>query len=530
MSVVVLLIAAINLGNLILAHLAARNQGIAVCLAIGCSRIDIVMQVVCETIILVIGGTGAGLAIALCISGSVRAIVPELSGTGRLIDFRVVAWTTAMAAIAGLGAAILPAVRVARSDSVRQLRVRSSTSDGGRLGVRKGIVIAQIALAFSLTVAAGLFARSLHRIDSLDLGFRTNGILVGTLTGSQAPDREAEASSLLVGVLNRVDALPGVLSASLALTTPVDAGISWPFSVPDAVSPVGPAQRRLVRLNAVTPTYFATMGIHLLQGRSFLESDNVHTRPVAVINEAAARAFWPEGQALGKCIQLDASSAQASVEDACAEIVGVVANTRGLIRQGDPQLEYYAAFSQLNHFPVRASPIVIVRAKFEPEALVGPVRQAMQTIDSSSFATVRSLDEMLDPQRRPWRLGTAVFASLALCALALTGLGLYAVMAYGVVLRSRELGIRLAIGAPPASVLQSVVVRGLGTALWGASIGTPIALLLERVLRSVLFGVEGEDVPTLALATLVVLLISVVASYLPARRASRMDPRTVLQG
>lgn len=516
-SVIVLLVACADVANLLLVRATQRQREIAVRLALGATRGRLARQLLAESMLLALAG-GAGALLVILWSGPViRAVlVPDLPALGGVLDARVLAFTAAVALAAGVLAGLAPAWQAGRADLTPALKSGASAGHYRSSRLRTGLVVGQVALTVVLLVGAGLFARSLRNIQGQDLGFDPVRTLVATIDLGAAGYRRAEINALYLRFLERVEALPGVEAAAVTVGHP----FGWSFARRVSI----PGRDSIPRLKtggpyyqAVTPMYFAAMGSPV-RGRAFTAADR--GAPVAIVNETMARLLWPGESAIGKCMYV-------GDDRRCTEIVGVVPDARRTSAVEEATMLYYLPFSGDSSAAVTA---LVVRARTRPQDLIAPVRHAIQeTAPNLPFIRVTPLAELVAPSIRPWRLGSALFGAFALLALALSAGGLYGVIAYMVAQRTHEIGIRVAIGAERPAVVGLVVRQGVSIAVRGVAIGVVAALAGGAGLSALLYGVSAHDPLVLLVAATTPLLVAVGASYLPAHRATKVDPVVALR-
>jgi predicted permease len=533
MSIVglVLVIACANVANLLLARAAARGPEFAVRLSLGAGRLRLTRQLLMESVLLAgLGGVcgivfsrwAAALLLAFLSAGR-APIVLELGP-----DFRVLAFTAVVSLLTGVFFGLVPALRAGRIDPGAALKGRPG---GGRIGVRPGraLVVSQVASCVLLLFGAGLFVRSLQKLDGQDTGFDRERVLMLRVEprGSDQrgiPGTVARLDRTYRELLQRVEAIPGVRSASLAHFTPTSRiGFSSPLRLPSG-------EEASVGRLMVYPKYFATMGIPIVAGRDFGEADTREDSPlVAVVNEAFVRKLFPGQSAVGQQYLTRAHRRQ---QAAPCEIIGVVRDTRYASLRGETPPVVYEPFFQTN--TGRGQMVLHVRAEAEPAAITPSIRAEVQRIDSAlPLHEVRSLATEMDAVLVRERLIAILSGFFSLLALLLACVGLYGLLAFSVVQRTAEVGLRIALGARRADVLWMVMREGLVLVLLGILIGAPAALALARLagsqVQGLLFGLQPTDLATLLLAALAMIAAAALAGYLPARRASRVDPLVALR-
>ncbi|HEX6057437.1 MAG TPA: ABC transporter permease [Gemmatimonadaceae bacterium] len=522
-AAIVLLVACANVANLLLARSLRRRRELAVRVALGAGRGRLVAGILTESLILALLGAGAGLLLAFWGGSVVRAmLLRNLASIGTPFDPRVLAFAAAATLVTALICGIVPALQMSRPDLTSDLKAgaREGTFHRGRL--RATLLVTQVALSVMLLFGAGLFVQSLRNVRAIDLGFDADRLLMGSVELPREGYPPERRSALYKDMMARVAVLPGIEAAAVAVTSPFYSTVAFTLTVPGRDS-LPPRRHGGPYMNAVTPDFFRTMGIALRRGRLFTEADGATSERVAVINEEMARYVWPNEEAIGRCFHSGADTTP------CIQVVGIVENqVNNDLRAEEPAAFYYLPFDQaVVRFPMRS---LFVRTAAEPAAMVNTVRRAMQGVSPElPSVEVRSLEEMMDGQIRPWRLGATLFGVFGLVALAIAALGLYGVLAYTVAQRTHEMGVRVALGAQRGDVLRLVVGQGTRLALIGVAIGAVGALAGGRALASHLYGVSASDPATLAGVAVTLVAVAALASWLPARRATRVDPVVALR-
>ncbi|HEU4451578.1 MAG TPA: ABC transporter permease [Longimicrobium sp.] len=520
----VLLIACVNVANLLLARTAARRREMATRAAMGASRMRLLRQMLTESILLSLAGGAGGLLLALAGGRVLLAALPaDLPRSGEVgVDARVLGFTLLLALGTGVLFGLLPAIRASRGDLHASLKAggrRSGSASSQRLS--GALVMVEVALAVVLVIGAGLLLQSLWKLRQVDPGFRPEGVTTArlTLTGPRFED-PARVAAFYDDVLTRVRALPGVRAASVVSQLPLDGAFSgFPFEVegrPPAPGAAPPTAGSWV----ATPDHLRAMGIPLLRGRSFEAADGAGSVRVALVNEALARRYWPGEDPIGKRLR------PAWMREGWLTVVGVVGNVRheGLGSQDGP--EFYRAFAQ-EPAPVMT---LVVRADAAPQAMAAALRAAVAAADPDVPASdLRPLEAVVSASVARPRFTSLLLAVFAAVALVLGAVGIYGVVAYAVSQRTHEIGVRMALGAGSDTVLRLVLRQGAVLAGIGVVLGLAAALALTRVLGSLLFGVSALDPLTFAAVGTAVVAVALVASWVPARRAARVDPAVALR-
>jgi putative ABC transport system permease protein len=528
----VLLLACANVANLMLARGEARRRELAVRAALGASRLRVARQLLTESCVLAGLGAAAGLLVAF---GTARAVV-ALGGSvfPRLgqaeLNGVVVLFTAVLALGVGLLFGAIPAMQLSHAGAGETLKDGSRGTEG-RSRVRRALVVCQVGLAVVLVIAAGLLIKSFVRLTRVPSGLDAANVLTMriSLPAARYPER-TEIVSFYSRFTERVAALPGVRDAGAGSGLPlaVSSG-DWSFDI-EGRPRINTRRPGAADWYVVTPGYFEALNIQLVRGRLPAESDAEQAPPVVLVNEATARALFPSTDPIGKRVRLSQTT---GAEQPWRTIVGVVGDVRQRGLDTAPRTEIYIPYRQFLHFSaggqVRAMSLVI-KADVAPESLVGAVRAELRAIDPEvPAAQVRTMDDVIAASVTDRRLNTLLIGTFGGLALALAAIGLYGVMAYSVTQRTREMGVRIAVGASRASVLALVVGQAVRLVAAGIVLGTAVALAAAETLASLLFDVEPRDPAILALAPVVLLAAGVLASYLPARRATRVDPVTALR-
>ena len=524
----VLVIASTNVAGMLLARAAARRREIAVRLALGASRGQLVGQLVVECL-LVFGAAGAaGLVIAHWMVQGMLAVIPRLPVTLALdprLDWRVLTFALVLALVTGLLAGLAPALQSTRPDLVPALKAGAGAREGtGRLRLRSGLLVAQIAFSMVLLMVAGLFARTLAHARGIDPGFDPTGISVTALDFGTANYSEERGREAATAILSQVRALPGIRGAALSAMLPLGGGgLGFgPIAVPGR--PVDPREGELdADWDVVSPGYFTTLGIPLVQGRDFSEADRAGVGDVAIINEAYAAALFPGEDPVGRTL---VNEGRTPSDNRIITVIGVARNAKYRFL-GEAQRNFiYVPLSQ--RYFGRANVLVKMASGVAmPDAAV---RRIVAGVDPAlPILRQEALTDQMAVALLPQRLALFVSGGLGLVALLLALLGIYGVTAYGVTQRTREIGVRIALGAPRAHVLALVLRQGLALAGIGVLLGALAAFGATGLLRGLLYGVAPADAVALGGAAALLALAALAASWVPARRAARLDPVIALR-
>jgi len=530
---VLLLIACANLANLLLARGAGRRHELALRKALGAGNARVVRQLLTESAVLAVAGVALGLAFAVASFGYLARLVPTSfpDGTAPAIDWRVLAFTAGIALATVLLFGVGPAWATARSSVNAALNKgagRGGTARGNR--VRNTLVVAEIALTVVLLAAAGLLLRSYVAVLHTDPGFNPKDLLVAsTVLPSLKYADHARRSAFYTGVLEEVKALPGVTDAAYASFAPLTIRGGFVLVTIEGEPAITreTMSRYIVSDRVITPGYLETLGVRLLNGRHFDERDMAASAsPTVVINEAMAEKYWPGGDAVGKRFKTGGLA-----DTPWWTVIGVVGDMRQMGLDVPPSTELYLP---ANHLVPQAEFFwprhLIVRTATEPLALAGAVRDAIWRTDADQpVSTLRTMDEVFDTELANRNTQLTLVGAFAALALVLAAVGLYGVLSYAVAQRTAEIGLRMALGAGPSTVVRAVVRGALALACVGLAVGIIGALALTRLVESFLFGVSATDPMTFVAAAALLLLVTGVAAYLPARRAATVDPMAALR-
>ncbi len=517
--VLVLLIACANVAGLQLARAAAGERDLAVRAALGASRAQLVRQILVESAVLALVGGVLGLVaswwgvkVLVALAGPA---LPRGSEVG--IDVAVLIFALGVSTAAGITAGLVPALLASRADSMAALRTGASTT-GHRSRLRDALVTGEVALAVMLLAGAALLVRSFERLRAVDPGFRPEGAVVLPLSHAEKGAEEFHAE-----VARRVSAIPGVRAAGAVLNLPMS-GSNTSGDISFEGRPARPGEY-IAETQFVSGDYFRAMGIPLRRGRYLTAQDTARSARVGVVNEAFARRFFPGDEALGKRFSYGVAD---SGTPTWVEIVGVVGDVRqyGLARAPEPEVYY-----PLGQAPARAVEMtLVIRSDLGLASLLSSLRTEIGSLDPDQPVTgLQSLESSVSTTLQQRRLSTLLLSLFSAGALLLALLGIYATLAYSVVQRTREIGVRMALGARGGAVVRLVVGQGMRLAALGAGLGVAFALLLGRVIAALLYGVGAHDPMTFAAVVVLLLGAALLACWVPARRASRVDPLIALR-
>jgi predicted permease len=521
MSMLVLLIATANAANLLLARALRRRRETAVRAALGAGRSRLVAQTLTEGMLIALLGGAAALLVAQGMGKLVRGLLVHDAEWSSLLDVRSLVLAGVTVVLTGLLTGVLPALLASDVNLVSSLKAGAREGGGRRSFSRGALVVVQSALSFVLLAGAGLFLQSLHNAQAVDLGFSPERVLTVELDLRGAGYSTTEAMSLYDQVYERLAALPGVRSASLGVTQPFATTLDYDISIPGRDSVRLPPSGA-PRVNAVTPEFFTTMDTRLVAGRGLTPADRRGAPLVTVINQMMARTLWPNRSPLGEhvCIVVEAKP--------CVEIVGVAQDARWSSLQGDLTMQMYFPLAQNpTTVPLR---VLYLRTSGDPAAMVSAVQREVRAVaPRAAYADVARFTQALEPQLRPWRLGATVFTMFGVLAVVLAALGLYGVITYDVAQRTRELGVRIALGARATNVLWLVVGQGMRVAGVGIVVGLLIALAAGRWVGPLLFDTTPHDPAVLGGVALALFGVAVMSSLVPAWRATRVPPGVALR-
>jgi predicted permease len=521
--VFVLLIACANVGNLLLVRSFARRHEMTVRLAIGAVRSRLIQQLLTEGLILAALGAAGGLLVAHWCRHALVLLFPARGGVSMHlpgeIDWRVLALSAAVCLVSTLLLGLVPAMQTGKLDLGGALKAESAGVVGGcgTAWFRSGLVVMQVSLSFVLLVGAGLLLQSLQRIRTTTPGFSTRGVLQTSANLVSAGYDAPRAQTFQDALLERVQALPGVESAAFGRMTPLSYGSfsSSPIAV-DSYQPP-PEEQPVVQYNEVGPHYFATMGIPLLSGREFIRADDENAALVAIVNETMASRYWPAKNPIGDRVQ---------VKGRWLQVVGIARDSKYESVRETPKPFFYVPLRQ----NFERSPVLFIRTPLSPETMATALAREVHALDANlALYEVISLQEQLDRSTSPQLVAVTLVGVLGTLALLLCVIGLYGVMSYAVSQSSRELGLRMALGAEASDLVGQVMSRGLTLTGAGVVLGVAVALALTRLLGHLLYKVSPRDPLVFGSAFLVMSLAAVAACFLPAWRATRTDPARILR-
>ena len=528
LTALVLLIACANLASLLTARAMARQKEIAIRLAIGSSRGRIVSQLIIEGLLLSLAGGAAGVAISIAMVGGLLKFLPSnVSGysISSTPDWQILGFACAVSALTGVLFALAPALQSSKPQIASTLKDQAGNimGSGAQVALRKVLVAAQVTLSLLLLIGAGIFVRSLANLRQLDPGFQTENI-IQFRTNPRSVGYDTERTMSVYNRLSeRLRALPGVRSAGMAQMA-VLTGNEWDNSITIAGYNAKPGEDMDPHFNSVTPGYFETMGIHIVNGRDFSLKDTVTAPRVAIVNASFSRRYFGNASPLGHMI--GQGSDPGTPTD--IQIVGVINDTRYESLRDEIPREVFLCENQQKEGSYGL--VIYVRTTREPESMFPAIRGAVREIDSSiPIIGLESLNTQLDESLVTERMIATLSLVFGGLATLLAVIGLYGVMSYMVMRRAREIGIRIALGALRGRVIWIVMREVLMLAGAGIAVGLPAALLLSKLVRNQLYGIEPQDPGSIAAAVVVLAGVAMLAGYIPARRAANYDPARVLR-
>ena len=523
----VLLIACANVANLMMAKASARGKEIAIRVALGVNRARLVRQLLTESSILSLAGGLVGVALADFAVQAVVAMTPAAfpGYTNIHLNLPVLLFTLSISVFTGIAFGLAPALRASRTDPQDALKDGGKGSAApGRNRFRNALVILEAATALVLLVGAGILMRSFVRLVNVDTGFRSEGVLTMEVSVSGDAYRKNEAAArYFQEAVARVQQVPGVTAAGAISWLPLGGlGSATGFTLDDRPAP-GPGEQPVADVRTITPDYFRAMGIAILRGRTFDPSQDRadDTIKKVVVNQTTVDTYWPGQDAIGKTIHMEWDKMLQ------AQVVGVVADVKTSKLESaarKPMLYWYVP-----QFP-NSFMTVVARTSTDPQSIVTAAKAQIQSIDPAiPVSKIRTMNDVVSESVREPRFTTVLLGIFAGLALLLAGIGLYGVISYSVSQRQHELGIRMALGARPSDVWSMVIREGMGLSLAGSAIGFIAALFLARYLSTLVYGVSTHDVVTFGLVPVVVCAVTALACYIPARRATKVDPIIALR-
>ena len=524
----VLLIACANVANLLLARATGRHKEMAIRSALGASRVRVIRQLLTESVLLSIAGGSVGLLLAVWWSDLLVALgkedIPRALEIG--IDWRVLAFTLGISLITGLIFGMAPAFHSSKTELVESLKENSrGGSEGARkIRLRNVLMVGELAMAVVLLVVAGLLIQSLYRLQQVNSGLKTENILTFNVGLSEVKYNSERQTQFFIDLKHRLEATPGVVAASTIYPLPLS-GNRFSISFQIEGRPVAPKDEPSADFFTTGVGYFRTMGIPVIKGRDFDDRDKHGSTPVIIITETFARQHFPGEDPIGKRVEPGISSIEGE-DSMMREVVGIVGDVRNRGLSTEPRAAYYAPATQVPFSQM----VAVTKTTGEPRSLITAVTRVVSGMDQDTpLFDVKTMEEYLGASVATPRFSTTLLSIFAGVALVLTIVGLYGVMSYSVAQRTNEIGIRLALGAQTRDVLLMVIKHGSKLILIGLAIGLAAAFALTRWIASLLFGVTAKDPLTFAAVAVVLAIVALIACYVPALRATKVDPMDALR-
>ncbi len=518
MSIVVLLIACANVANLLLARALRRKREIALRLALGVTRGRLLSQLMTESLLLAVLGGAVGMVIAHWGGAALRAgLLPQSEAAAGFRDTRTVLYAAAAALVVGLLTGLAPILQATRADLTNDLKAGTREGTYGRSRTRVVLLVLQGALSVILLVGAGLFVRSLGNVRDIRLGYDVEPVMMANLNMRGMQLDSTATIALRRRLLEVATSIPVVENASLQVGVPFWSSWSVGLYVEgiDTVSRLGSFM-----VNAVSPSYFDTFGTRLLRGRG-IEAGDVDGGPkVIVVSDKMGKVLWPGKDPIGQCIRISADTMP------CTQVVGVAEDIKAGSLKPDSNFYYYVPATQFSP----QSGGLFIRVRGDAKRHLETVRKRLQQeMPGASYVKLTPFSEVMGQQTQSWRLGATMFVAFGVLALVLAAVGLYSVIAYNVTQRQHELGVRMALGARGPDVIRLVVTDGLRVVGVGVAVGLLVALWAGKFVAPLLFSVSPRDPSVFALVATTLIGVAIAASWMPARRASRVDPNVVLR-
>ncbi len=521
----VLLIACANVANLMLARSTSRQKEIAVKLALGASRGRLIRQLLTESVLYSLIGGSLGIFLAVWLIDSAWLFVPQFDFQNVIdfgIDRRVLIFAFMVSLLTGILFGLAPALKATKPNLVPMLKGETEKLNAGhkKFALRNGLVVAQMAMSLLLLICAGLFIRSLQNVQAMDLGFETKNIILESIDPALQGYDETKAQQLYKQITERISQVPDVQAVSVAFPLPLDSETSAIEVVIDGVNTGKQDDKIVVFRSTVGPNYFNAMKTPIVSGREFSEHDNKDSTKVVIINETMARRYWKDQDPLGKKFKTDGPDGDYH------QIIGVARDGKYLTPGEAPTSFLYLPLSQNYQSPVR----IIARTGSDPKSLAAQLRSEVKSLDANlPVFGVKTMPVHLNRILSVPQTIAALVGFFGFLALILAAVGIYGVMAYSVTQRMKEIGIRLALGAKRSDVLRLILGQGLALTITGIAIGFIGALVLTRLLASLLYDVNTIDPVTFLVVALILATVALLACYIPARRALKVDPMIVLR-
>lgn len=523
----VLVIATANVANLMLVRALRRHHEISIRLALGISRLRLARLLVMESFAYAALGGAASVAIAYAGGETMRRVfLPNVAWATSVVNGRILLVAVLLTAIVGAAISLAPIAQVLPLNLAASLRTNVAMSNARSSRSRRWLLVAQTALSMTLLVGAGLFIRSLSNVRRLDLGVQPDRVLVvdvdwprlSNATAAEAAAERSRQANVWRELRERVAHDPGIAHAALAVGSPFGFGFGVDVKIPGRDTlPSAPGGGPYV--SAVGADYFATAGTPLMRGRAFTATEGAASPRVVIVNATMAALAWPNEDAIGKCVIVD--------NQPCSTVVGIVRDARRYGIQEPPSMQYYIPFGQETSI---GGTVLLVRPSGDARAFESALRRAVSgAVPNATYLRISSMQDRVDPQIRPWRLGATMFSLFGAVALGIAAIGLYSGIAYTTAQRTHEFGVRLAIGSNGARLMRGVVYEGVRIALWGLVLGLGVALAAGGRLAPLLFHVSPRDPVVLVGVVTTLIVVAALASFVPAWKAARTDPVIALR-
>ncbi len=517
----ILAIACANVASLLLARARTRGKEIGIRLALGASRLRVARQLLTESLLLALAGGALGLLMALWTSGLASGL--RTSAGGELAidvspNIRVLLFTLLVSVLTVLLFGVVPALRASKLDLVPILKDSTATTPVFRRGpsLQSLLVVTQVTLSLVLLAGAGLFLRSLWKLQAIEKGFTGDNVLAMSLNMELQGYDDARGANFYPAALESLSSLPGIQSASLASALPVSAGGSR-MQRPGNLTKPAVDEQISIDIVTVSPRFFETTGLPLLHGRDFRQVDTEKSAKVMIVNETMAKKFWPDTDPLGRSFYDG---------DTTFEVVGIARNTKYRNLRETPRMTFYLPLAQ----SYRPRMNLLVRTVGKPSQVVPAIQARLHGIEPAlTVFNIRTLFEHVGRSLYVERMESVLLTFFGILALTLTAIGIYGVVAYSVAQRTREVGIRMALGAQKKDVLKMILAQGLALVAWGTALGLVACYWLSRLVSSQLYGVSAYDPATLGSVVVVLVVVALLAAYIPARRATKVDPLVALR-
>jgi putative ABC transport system permease protein len=529
-AVFLLLIAAANVANLQYARAAEREREMALRLALGASRLILIRQLLSESVLLGLFGAAVGLVIAKfgltqIVSHMPREVAKYIAGWKDIsLDVRALAFTICIAVLAGILSGLAPAFRSARTDLNQSLKEggRSSSAGSARQRMRGVLVVSEVALALILLIGAGLMVKGVNSLLDADRAVVPDTLLTLRVNLPQARYQDPQKQSRFYDeALTGIRAIPGVQSATVATSVPFSGDGTTDDLTVEGLAPRAPGEQRTAQGQIISPGYFQTMRIPLLGGREFSDGDGPDSMLVAIVGKQLARRYWPDQDPIGKRVKVGQENVAPWLT-----VVGVAGDIKYDWLSRAPELMIYTPYRQTP----RLSSFFAIRASSDPLELTRAIRSKIAAIDPvQPIFEVNTLGRVMTNSVIGLVYVASLMAAMGVIALVLSAVGVYGIISYSVTERTHEIGVRMALGAQRGEVLSMVILRGVGLTLAGLAIGLPVSILLARLLSGLIFGVGATDFSTFGGVSVVLLGVAILACYVPARRATRVDPMVALR-